>query len=286
MAAWAPNATRFDVANLGDFTEAIRDAVPFLAGWAGPTMEQSAGAYLEAFQSESCYISYLSSEMGFMRQYVSCRAGTADRVLVEAVMPPLYVHAYSRKAKPALLTINLDCFVTLSQSLQGSLCWHPCFLDGHAGETVTIEAAAGFHATVVVPPATREFHAEVGWQVVDPSANALFIDCLQSVDLGSTWPLWQDLVRVTPGWSDMAPLFEAGLASSNRLSGVSVVSVECPGNDSDKLSSSQPSFASRTQETHFTDLLVSGVIPTGTMKKDAAEAKGRMFIHEETAMCM
>ncbi len=194
--AWHYNALRSDKAALGAFSDSIRLASPPLNGWAGPFCEQPALALLEAFQSSGCYISYFSSELGFMKQYVSQHMGTCKNVLQPAVMPPLYVHAYGKVAKRALVSLVLGYWVTMSESLNGSLHWRPNFLECRVGESLEVCISAGFKAIAQVPDIVRSFRQEQGWVEVPPSNDVAFTKELNSsVRDAATWPLWSVLVQ-------------------------------------------------------------------------------------------
>ena len=225
MSAWSPNATREDRACLAAFSDSIRLAIPRLNGWAGPFCEQPALSFLEAFQTRSCYITYLPSELGFMKKFVSSRLGTRDNCHGPAVMPPIYVHGYGRAAKKALCNVQLDYWVTFEQSMQGSLLWLPNFLDAGVGDTAHVQVSCGFGADVKVPDVKRSVVAADFWSEVVPSCNQAFLDQLPPAVLSeSTWPLWHTLVdhnrTVTPV-DDGHPIDQRHESRA--------VCIECPG---------------------------------------------------------
>ena len=241
IAAWAQGASRSQVAKLGNFSPAIRDCSPFLGAWAGPFMEQPGGVFLEAFETEACYISYFSAEMGFMRQVVNDFTGKASHLRCHSCMPPLFVHGYGKRAKQFLEKIDIAYWATFSEALQGSLWWYPCFLDQPAGKFVTIQVSTGFHAIVEVPLVMRQFCKEEGWHFTEASFNELFGDCLRDVQVGHRWPLLQDLMAQADPRRELSPVFEPVHSSQVHIR--EDVRVSCPGAAGDSLFAVRPHVA-------------------------------------------
>jgi hypothetical protein len=224
VAAWPPSSERFHRARLQQFSKNIRLATPRLDGWAGPFCEQPVLAYLAAFQSPKCFISYMASEYGFMKQFASKSMGSRDNIGVEAVMPPLFLHGYSRAAKIALTNFSLDYWVNMSQSLQGALQWQPCFLDGKQGSSVRVEASCGFQVEIQIPVTTRRMVHENNWERTSPTCNTLFAGQLpHGTTDAATWPLWSDLVE------ELRINGTVDLSARTSVVPPSSVLVACPG---------------------------------------------------------
>jgi len=220
VAAWSPSASRHDRAHLDAFSDAIRLALPRLDAWAGPFCEQPALAFLEVFQTESCPICYMPSELGYMMQYASKHIGTIDNVLQSAVMPPLFLHAYGGPAKTRLTSFRLGFWVNMSQSLHGALSWRPCFMDGVSDTISRVHVSCGFQVEMLISDSLRCMVDEQGWVETPVSCNALFHSELsQRTNDAGTWPLWTSLVH--------------GLSISHypvcKPAQVQAIDIACPG---------------------------------------------------------
>ena len=232
MSAWGHQRHSRERACLGKFSEAIRNAIPFLGGWAGPFCEQVALSLLEAFQTPQCYITYLPSELGFMKQRVSAHMSSSGDYSEPAVMPPLYVHGFG-PAKADLSRLKLNYWVTFEESLQGAFRWRPCFMDAVEGETAVVQVSAGMCASVQVQEHDRCVHDASGWRCWSSSTSLAFAGQLSDVIVNSdTWPLGFFLpvnsvvaspstVVASPSAADALNLDEDWMSREVR--------VECPG---------------------------------------------------------